>query len=379
MSKINVLLANDHLGVWNSIHGVGRLFSLWVPRFDKSKFNITVCILREKDRIGEEFEKQFKKYGVRIRFFGRAKFNPLTLMDFIKVIREEKIDIMHLQTYGASTFGRLAGIMTGTPAIVHAHDNDSNYPWYQRLADLALSKFTDKAIAVSESVKESLVTKRNVPEGRVVVMHSAIPLERFRVPEADQIQKEKRRLGISLTSKVVGTVARLREEKGLKYLLESVPKVLAVFPNTSFVIVGDGPLRRELESIPRRLKIAQNVIFTGYYEDVSKVLSICDIKVLPSLTEGFGLAIVEAMAMGKPIIATNVGGIKEILKDGGCGLLVPPRDPEALAEKIIYLLRNEDEAKRLGIIAKEESKKYDINLYIPKLERLYSVLVSFKQ
>jgi glycosyltransferase involved in cell wall biosynthesis len=379
MPKINVLLANDHLGIGKSIHGVGRLFSVLVPRFDRNKFNITVCVLRKKDWIGDEFDKDCEKLGVKVRFFGRRKFDPFTLIDFIKVIREEKIDVMHLQAYGASTFGRLAGIITGVPTIVHAHDDDSNYPWYQRIADLILSRSTDKAIAVSESVKESSVRKRKICEDRVVVMHNGIPLEKFRMPESDEIEKEKGRLGISLNSKVVGTVARLRKEKGIEYLLKSVPKVLAVFPNTIFLIVGDGPLRGELESLSRRLRIDQNVIFTGYQEDVPKILSIFDIKVLPSLTEGFGLVIVEAMAMGKPIIATNVGGTKEILKDGETGLLVPSKDPKILSEKIIYLLSNEGEAKRLGMKAKEESKKYDINLYVRRLEEQYSELVSSRQ
>lgn len=376
MSRINVLLANDHLSVGGSIHGVSRLFSSWVPRFDKSRFRITVCILRGKDRIGEQFEKEFAKQGVNIRFFRRGKFDPLTLVDFIKVIKEEKIDIMHLQAYGASTFGRVAGILTGVPTIIHSHDDDTNYPWYQSIVDRLLSPFTDKAIAVSESVKESTVKKRRIPEDRVLVMHNGISIDEFKMPGADEIQKEKKRLGISLTSKVIGTVAKIRKEKGLGYLLQAAPEVLAAFPDTVFVIVGDGPLRGELESISRRLKIDQNLIFTGYHDDVSNILSIFDIKVLPSLTEGFGLAIVEAMAMAKPIIATNVGGISEILENGKTGLLVPPKDPKALAEKIIYLLKNKVEAKKLGIKAKEESKKYDVNIYVRKLEQLYSELAA---
>ncbi|MCK4271453.1 glycosyltransferase, partial [bacterium] len=347
MSKIHVLLANDHLGIEDCIHGVGRLFSLWVPRFDKIRFNITVCILRRKDKIGEEFEKEFEKLGVKIKFFGRGKFDPFTLMDFIKVIRENKIDVMHLQAYGASTFGRLAGIVTGIPRIVHVHDDASHYPWYQKLADFFLSKFTDKAIAVSESVKEACTRKRRIPENRLVVMHNGISLEKFVTPELNEIGKEKRRFGIGANFRIIGTVAKLREEKGVEYLLESVPEVLAVFPNTVFVIVGDGPRRRQLENRSRRLKIDQNTFFVGYHKEVSKILSTFDIKVLPSLSEGFGLVILEAMAMGKPIIATNVGGIREILKNGETGLLVPPKDPKALAEKIIYLLKDKDKAKEL--------------------------------
>jgi glycosyltransferase involved in cell wall biosynthesis len=155
--------------------------------------------------------------------------------------------------------------------------------------------------------------------------------------------------------------------------------VLEAFPRVVFLIVGDGPLRGELEALTRALGVEKNVIFAGYREDVPRVLSVFDIKVLPSVTEGLPLAILEAMAMGKPVIATEVGGVKEILKDGETGFLVPPQDPEALSERIIYLLRNEDEARQLGIRAREESKKYDIDLCVRRLEELYFELGSYRR
>ena len=369
-------MVTDHLGLRDAINGVGRLLSSWVPRFDQNRFNVTVCVLRAKGKLGKELERQFVREGHNIMFFERGRFNPLTLKDFLGVIKDQKIEVMHVHGYGASNFGRLAGIITGIPIIVHSHDDDRNYPWYQRLADLLLCKFTNRAIAASGSVRDSCIMKRNISQDRVVVMHNGIPTEKFIMPPLDEIEKEKGRWGISLTSKVVGAVARLREEKGIEYMLRGVKNVLAVFPETVFVIVGDGALREQLEVLSKKLEIEDKTLFCGYLEDVTSIMSIFDIVVMPSLTEGSPLALMEAFAMGKPIIATNVGGIKEILNDGKTGLLVPSKDPESLASKITYLLDNEQEAARLGTNAHEESKDYNISHYMRRLEKLYDEVIN---
>ena len=369
--KVNVLWIVDHLGYNGFMHGAGKYYLNSIPFFDKNKFNVTLCVLRARDAL----TKQFEEKGITTRHLGRGKLDPRTLFDLIKQVKGEKINLIHCHGYGSANFGRLTRIFTGVPTIVHTHDDDRYYPWHQKLADILLRRFTDKSISVSEAVKDSSIKKRKIPTNRIIVMHNGIPLDEFKMLEQEEIEKEKKRLGIGPNIFIIGTIAKLREEKGVEYLLDSIPAVLNSFPNCVFLIVGDGHLRSKLENQSKQLRINQNVIFMGYCEKVTNLLSIFDIKVLPSITEGFGLVIVEAMAMGKPIIATYVGGVKEILKDGVTGLFVPPQDPKMLAEKIIYLLKNEDEAKCLGEKAKEESKKYDIKLYIQNLEKHYMELI----
>jgi len=206
-------------------------------------------------------------------------------------------------------------------------------------------------------------------------MHNGISIGDFVPLKKELLQKEKEHFNISPFSKVVGTIARLREEKGVKYLIESATEILKTFPETVFFIAGDGPLRGYLENLSKDLGIQDKIIFAGFCDHVPAILSIVDIFVAPSLSEGFGLGIVEAMTMGKPVIATRVGGIREILSDGKTGLFIPPQDPHSIAEKVIYLLKNENETKRLGEKASEESKKYDINVYVTKLEKLYIELI----
>lgn len=372
MSRINVLFVADHLSYEGKMHGVGRFFWNVLPRFNRNKYNVIPCVLRKKDALNDLFISQ----GIKIRYLGKTKFSPSTFMILRKIIKEEKIDILHLHQYGSSNFGRLVGFIAGIPVIIHSHDTDPNYPLYQRIADLILARFTDRVIAVSESAKESAIKKRSIREDKVIVMHNAIPLEEFQELTPEQKKEERRRLGINQDYKIVGTVTRLREEKGNKYFLYAAAEVLKVFPKTVFLIVGDGPLREELQNLSKKLNIAENVIFYGFSRNIQRFHSIFDIKVIASVNEGFPLALLEAMAMGKAIVATDVGGPKEILKDGETGLLVPAKDSGALAQKIIYLLGNNQELERLARNAKKESEKYDIDLYVRKLEREYEGLLT---
>ncbi|RJS83420.1 glycosyltransferase family 1 protein [Methanophagales archaeon] len=372
MSRINVLFVADHLSYEGKMHGVGRFFWNVLPRFNRNKYNVIPCVLRKKDALNDLFISQ----GIKIRYLGKTKFSPSTFMILRKIIKEEKIDILHLHQYGSSNFGRLVGFIAGIPVIIHSHDTDPNYPLYQRIADLILARFTDRVIAVSESAKESTIKKRSIREDKVIVMHNAIPLEEFQELTPEQKKEERRRLGINQDYKIVGTVTRLREEKGNKYFLYAAAEVLKVFPKTVFLIVGDGPLREELQNLSKKLNIAENVIFYGFSRNIQRFHSIFDIKVIASVNEGFPLALLEAMAMGKAIVATDVGGPNEILKDGETGLLVPAKDSGALAQKIIYLLGNNQELERLARNAKKESEKYDIDLYVRKLEREYEGLLT---
>lgn len=360
-------MVSDHISYNGNIHGVGSFLYNVIPGFNRDRFNVVLCVLRWKD----SSDDLFKVKGINIKYLGKDKFDPTTLMSLLKIIKDERVDIIHLHGYGSSNFGILAAMIMGIPAIVHSHDNNPNYPLYQRLADLFLVRFIDRLIAVSESTKESAINKRKISESKVIVMHNAISLEKFHELDADEIVKEKIRLGINSDYKVIGTVTRLREEKGNKYLLEAAAEVLKLFPKTIFLIVGDGPLREELQNICKKLNLEKNVIFYGFSSDIRTLYSVFDIKVVASVNEGFSFALIEAMAMGKAIISTNVGGPKEIIKDGTTGLLVPSKNSNELAQKLIFLLKNEEELKKLGNNAREESKKYGIGSYIKKLENLY--------
>jgi glycosyltransferase involved in cell wall biosynthesis len=367
MSRIEILVVIDHMSYNGSMHGGGRFFLNTVSGIDRNRFNIIPCILRDEDPLKQVFENQ----SIRIRYLRRKKLDPFVLFDFIKIIRDEKIQLIHLHGYGSQIFGRLAGIITGVPTIIHGHGIDYFPSWYQGMLDRFLAKFTAQAIAVSESVKEDYVRRRKIHAGKVIVMPNGIPLEEFKPLPRTKYREIKNRFGLEPDHSVVGTVTRLREEKGNRYLLEAAVEVLKVLPKTYFLLVGGGPLLAELKCLASQLRVEQKVIFAGFCQNIPAVLSIFDVKVMASLNEGLPLALLEAMAVGKPIVATNIGGIREILRDGETGLLVPPRNPQAMADKIIYLLQHEEERARLGSAAYQESRKYGLDTYLKDLERVY--------
>ncbi|RKY92689.1 glycosyltransferase family 1 protein [candidate division KSB1 bacterium] len=372
MSRINILHVIDKF----SMDGVNPsscalTFSQWFPRFNSQKCNVMACGLKKADPGGQFLEKQ----GFKVFYLRKNKYSPTNVIGLMKLIEDENIHILHLHGYSSANFGRIAAFIKGIPSIVHEWAVLKVLP-HQFLMDFLLRHYTNAAIAVSQAVKEFMIKGRKIPPQKIQVVYNSVTLDNFQGETLEKVSKKKQELGIPRDYKIIGTVTRLREEKGNRYLIEAANRVISEFPTTVFLIVGDGPLRGELEDLTRRLKIEKQVIFTGFSKEIPLLLTMFDIKVMASLSEGCPFALIEAMAAGKPIVATNVGGIKEIIQNGETGLLVPPKDAKELAKKILYLLCNEGEAQRLAKNAKEESKKYSVENSVRKLEEIYDSLIS---
>src|SRR6187551_2644275 len=165
--RLNVLQVCDHLGWEGSrMHGVKRLFGWMIPRFDPARYNVALVSLRKKDQSEETLESM----GVDISYLHKSKFDPATLTALLKEIDRQKTDILHLHGYGATTFGRIAGMMRGIPTILHEHANLTDTPWFQKIADKALVSSTDIAIAVSKSTADFVIGPRQMPAERVKVV-----------------------------------------------------------------------------------------------------------------------------------------------------------------------------------------------------------------
>jgi glycosyltransferase involved in cell wall biosynthesis len=175
----------------------------------------------------------------------------------------------------------------------------------------------------------------------------------------------------------VGTVARLSSVKGHEYLLQAARWVIAKSPHTKFLIVGDGPCRPELEKLARELQIDSHVVFTGIRTDIPEILTSIDLFVLPSaIREGLSLAIAEAMAAGKPTIGTRIGGIPEIIRDGETGFIVPPKNSDAIAEKILYFLYHPEIAQNFGKAGRRWcEREYDSEVMADRFNKLYESVV----
>jgi glycosyltransferase involved in cell wall biosynthesis len=370
--KLNVLQICDHLGWEGSrMHGVKRLFAWMIPRFDRDRFDVSLVSLRRRDLSEETLDS----YGVDITYLHKSKFDPSTLPALLKVIDRKGIDVLHLHGYGATTFGRLAAAMRGIPAILHEHANLTRTPWFQKIADRALEPATDIAIAVSQSTADFVINARLVPARKVRVVYLGVPLDEFsRARGPEEIAAARAELGIGDGEIAVGTVTRLHDSKGNSYLVDAATRVLAARPRTRFFLAGEGPLRAALEQQARGLGLGDRFVFVGFVKDVARTLSAFDLSVFPSLWEGTPLTVFEALAMGKPIVATDADGLLDVLTDRRDALIVPRRDAAALADRIVYAIDRPEERASLGAAARVTGQRYDIAAFVRKMERLYTIL-----
>jgi glycosyltransferase involved in cell wall biosynthesis len=370
--RLNILHVCDHLGWEGSrMHGVKRLFAWMIPRFDKTRYDVSLVSLRKKDLSEETLES----FGVDITYLHRSKFDPATLPAMLKVIDRKKIDILHLHGYGATTFGRGAGVMRGLPTILHEHANLTDTPWFQKIADKALAPATDLAIAVSKSTAEFVIRARQMPPERVKTVYLGVPLDEFSRPRTvEEIAVARRELGIVEGEAAIGTVTRLHDSKGNSYLIDAAALVLKERPNVKFFLVGEGPLLPDLQAQARTLGLGDRFVFHGFAKDVAGVVSAFDVSVFPSLWEGTPLTVFEALAMGKPILATDADGLLDVLTDGHDAMIVPKRNAPALAAGIVTLMDDPALRARLGRQAAVTAQQYDIATFVRKMERLYEIL-----
>ena len=370
--RLNVVQICDHLG-WpgSRMHGVKRLFAWMIPRFDPARFNVSLISLRSPDTSGDRLED----YGIDVSYLSRSKFDPRTLPALLGALDRREADILHLHGYGATTFGRLAAARRGWPALLHEHANLTDTPWFQKVADRLLVPHTDLAIAVSRSTAEFVTRARLVPEARTRVVYLGAPVDDFaggRTPE--EVRSVRSGLGLPAEGPVVGTITRLMPAKGNEYLVEAARTVLDEVPDAHFCIVGEGELASDLEALARRLGVAGRVRFAGYTRDVAGALAAFDVVAFPSLWEGTPLTAFEALAAGRPIVATDADGLSDILHHDRDAIIVPKRNPGALAQALVALLRAPDRRAELAAAAAVTGAAYDIGVFVRKLERLYGLM-----
>ncbi len=369
---LNVLQVCDHLGWEGSrMHGVKRLFAWMIPRFDRSRFKVSLVSLRKKDLSEETLDS----LGIDIEYLHRSKFDPATLTALLKIINRKQIDVLHLHGYGATTFGRLAGGMRRLPTILHEHANLTDTPWFQKVADRLLEPYTDIALAVSRSTADFVRSARLVSEQKIKVVYLGAPVEEFSQPRTPgEIAAAREALGIRPGEFAVGTVTRLHDSKGNEFLVDAARHVIDRHPEARFVVAGEGPLRPALEAQAARLGLGDRFVFVGFVKDVAAALSAFDLSVFPSLWEGTPLTAFESLASARPIVATDADGLTDILDPGRTAWIVPKRNAQALADRIVYAIEHPDERAMLAARAGEAARSFDITAFVRKMERLYQLL-----
>jgi len=352
------------------VGGAEELLYHQVEGLDKNRFTPLVCVISEKGPIGELIEK----LGVPVIPLHRMKSNRFDwkiIRDIYRVIKSEKIDLVHTQLYDGNKYGRLAAWLAGVPGIVSSYLNVyARRRIKHHLINWALSFTNHRIIAGSQAVKESAVQYDRITPDKIVVIYNCIDPSKFK-RDADTL-RIREKFGVKPDHFLLGVIARLEEQKGHIYLLEALRQLIPKFPQIKCLVVGDGKLRPHLEEKTSEMGLSDSVLFVGTQKPTAPILSILDLFLLPSLWEGLSLAMLEAMAMGTPVLATAVGGAAEIIHSGENGMLIPPRDVAQLVSSLEEAILNPSKIVAIGERGKQTfHQNFTKAQHVRRLQSLY--------
>jgi glycosyltransferase involved in cell wall biosynthesis len=332
--------------------GGERYLELLFDHLDRARFR-GLLICPEPGPFVERMEKR----GVETHLVHLAPlFNPLALWRLTRLLVRERVTI--LQTHGARAnfYGRIAGRLAGVPVIISTvHNSLKDYEvralrrgLYAFLLRLTLP-IVHRIICVSDANRRDVIEECPAAAAKLRTVYNGVDPSAF--PSQPDRQRVREELGIT-SGPVLVVIARLTEQKGHRYLLQTIPSLLKTWPQLCCVFVGEGELHDALHRMAIGLGVEQACRFVGVRDDIADVLAAADVVVLPSLSEGFPFVLLEALAMGCPVVASRVNGVPELIEDHTTGLLVPPRDPQALAAAIREILSDPTAASKMGAVGR---------------------------
>jgi len=289
-----------------------------------------------------------------------------------RLVREQRFDLVHAHIYASAAASALATVGTGVPLVVTEHTEGAWQGRHARLVSRLIYRRARSVIAVSSPIRGHLLQRYGVPPEKISFIPNAVIPASGREPGTTSTLPDERREG-----PLVGVVARLQPEKGVANFLKAAARVSAACPVARFLVVGDGPLREELLRLADRLGLRERVRFLGHRADARELVGLLDVLVVPSLTEGTPLIVLEAMAAGVPVVASDVGGIPDQVRHAREGLLVPPDDTIALGEALLGLLRDPDRARRLGEAGRRRAgSEFSHAVMMRKIEAVYEAVLA---
>ncbi len=309
-------------------------------RYLQKDYHFQVCYLKERGLMADEIEK------LAIPVFRVQGLRDLTIF-----IKKNPVDIVHTHLYRANILGRLAAHTAGVPVIISSQRSidDWKYPWHVWL-DRWTARYAKTIIANSQYTRDLLAIREKIPAKKIAVIYNGV--ESQQEFSDKELVEFREKYTLSDQDILVGCVSRLHREKGISFIPAIVQYVIKLKPQVKFILIGDGPEKNKIAAAIDRLKLSEHVRFTGFYPEAARVNSIFNVFFLASLEESFPQALLEALAAGVPAVCTDVGGVKELITPRETGLLVKPKDPQALAEAIIWLLDHPQEAQAMGDKAK---------------------------
>jgi len=365
----------------SGIGGAERILYYTATGLNYNKYDIAVCSLKNKGEIARALEKQ----GIEVcclHMGGRESFlgclsSIIALVRLFPYLIRIRPTIVHSFLFRANILARIAGYLTGIPIIISSVRVMGGEKKYFHYVEMITSFMVDHYVTVSESVKRYIIDKSKISAEKISVIYNGVNIKS---QDNSYEQNPKMPFKIENKDRILMTVGRLHKQKGHCYLIQAVSKVRKEFPKVKLLLTGEGEEENNLKKLVKSLDLTNEVIFAGLSSDIEGILPMAELFILPSLWEGFPNALLEAMAAGKPVVATKVGGIPEIVVHGETGILIPPRDTDALAIAIIDLLQNRLKEKDMGEAGRiRAAKRFSIYKMIEKTENLYQELLKEKQ
>lgn len=314
------------------------------------------------------------KHGIDAHYLPLKKpYDILTIIRLAKFLKANRFDIVNTHSGIDSWIGGIAAKIANIPVLIRTRH--LNIPLRKNIFNF-IHYLPDIYITCGENMRENLINRCGFSADKVVSIPTGVIPAFFKTIRKPEI---KLKYGLSKDSIVIANVGILRSVKGHEITLKAVRKVIKTFLNAKFLIVGDGPRRRELEDMVKNLGISEYVIFTGFVENIPEIYSLADVAILSSWSEGVPQGLLQAMAAGIPVVATKVGGVPEVVVNDETGILVKAGDPESFAKGIIRILKNTSLSLRLAENARNiVAEKYSVSNMLNKLESLYQDLLKEK-
>ena len=361
-----------HVSTHMNIGGIGN----YVLSLSSALKNKGVSVITASS--GGSLEGEFLKLGIPHKKIGidtKFEFGPKVLFSvpaLCRIIREEKVDIVHAHSRVSQVASRLASSLTKVPYLTTCHG------FFKKRARGIFDTWGVKVVAISDYVKRHLMDDLGVAEDRIKLIYSGVDAGRFARKFSDEEKRElKRSLGLSDDGPVIGTIGRLSPVKGQKFIIEAMRDVVKEFRGAQILIIGSGPEEAALKELACSAGLQDAVRFVSSCPDTHKFLSIMDIFVFPSIKEGLGIALLEALASERACVASDVGGIGDIIKDKANGILVPVGDIDAIAGAVISLLRDPDTRREMGRRGRKLiEEKFLLTSMADKMIELYGTVLN---
>jgi glycosyltransferase involved in cell wall biosynthesis len=370
---MRVVTLIDFLGRFG---GAEHLALAIATRLDPERFDSILCASRWAS--DPEALEQLSANGVRLLPLGRQRKSDIWVWSrLFSFLRHQRIDVLHAHKFGSNVWGTLVGRTAGVPVVL-AHEHSWSYqgqPLRRLLDREVIARGADRLIAVSREDQRRMVEVEGITQAQTLFIPNAI------LPAGPTSGHDVRtELGIAATAPVIGSVGSLYSVKAFDLLLRASALLARTRPDVQVLIAGEGPERETLTALARELGLGQAVHLLGRRADVPDILRALDVAVCCSNSEGSPLSVMEYMQAGLAVVATSVGGIPDLIEPGVHGLLVPPRDPPALAAALADLLAEPDRARAMGDRArKRQLAEFDIDVLVHRLEALYLELLAVHQ